>query len=40
MVALGYQEIVTIPLVEPDRDAIFRAEGVTPAKLANPLAPL
>ncbi len=35
---LGYHEIVTIPLVAPERDALFRAEGVTPARLANPLS--
>jgi phenylalanyl-tRNA synthetase beta chain len=38
LVALGYQEIVTIPLVDPQRDAVFRAEGATPAVTANPLA--
>jgi len=38
LLALGYQEIVSIPLVDPERDAVFRGEGVTPAKLANPLA--
>jgi phenylalanyl-tRNA synthetase beta chain len=38
LVALGYHEIVTIPLVDPDRDAVFRPEGVTPAVMHNPLA--
>jgi phenylalanyl-tRNA synthetase beta chain len=38
LIALGYQEIVTIPLVDPDRDAMFRADGTTPARMANPLA--
>ena len=38
LVALGYQEIVSVTLVDPARDALFRAEDVTPAKLANPLA--
>jgi len=38
LVALGYQEIVSITLVDPARDALFRADGVTPAKLTNPLA--
>jgi phenylalanyl-tRNA synthetase beta chain len=38
LVALGYHEIVAIPLVDPERDAVFRAEGVTPAKMHNPLA--
>jgi phenylalanyl-tRNA synthetase beta chain len=36
--ALGYHEIVTIPLVDPQRDAVFRAEGTTPTGPANPLA--
>src|ERR1700689_3031086 len=31
VVALGYQEIVAIPLVDSRRDEIFRAEGVAPA---------
>ncbi len=38
VVALGYQEIVEIPLVERERDALFRAENLTPATIANPLA--
>ncbi|MBI3662811.1 MAG: phenylalanine--tRNA ligase subunit beta [Acidobacteria bacterium] len=38
LVALGYQEIVSIPLVDPGRDALFRADSITPAKLAYPLA--
>ena len=38
VVALGYQEIVAIPLVDSRRDEIFRAEGVTPAVIGNPLA--
>jgi phenylalanyl-tRNA synthetase beta chain len=38
LVALGYQEIVSITLVDPARDALFRAPEVTPAKLTNPLA--
>ena len=37
-VALGYQEIVSIPLVDPEKDALFCAEGTTPAKITNPLA--
>jgi phenylalanyl-tRNA synthetase beta chain len=35
---LGYQEILTIPLVDPARDAIFRADNVAPVHIANPLA--
>jgi phenylalanyl-tRNA synthetase beta chain len=38
VVALGYQEIVEIPLVERERDALFRPENVTPATISNPLA--
>jgi len=38
VIALGYQEIVEIPLVDPQRDALFRAEGVAPAVIGNPLA--
>jgi phenylalanyl-tRNA synthetase beta chain len=38
LVGLGYHEIVTIPLVDPQRDAVFRAEGTTPTGPANPLA--
>jgi len=38
LVALGYQEIVTIPLVDPERDAMFRADSTAPARVANPLA--
>jgi phenylalanyl-tRNA synthetase beta chain len=38
LVALGYHEIVAIPLVSPERDAIFRAENVAPPEIANPLS--
>jgi phenylalanyl-tRNA synthetase beta chain len=38
LVALGYQEIVAIPLVDRRRDEIFRAPGTTPAVIGNPLA--
>jgi len=38
LVGLGYREILTIPHVAEDRDALFRPEGVTPARLANPLS--
>jgi len=38
VVALGYQEIVAIPLVDTRRDEIFRGEGVAPAVIGNPLA--
>lgn len=38
LVALGYNEIVEIPLVDEQRDALFRPEGLAPAKISNPLA--
>ncbi len=38
IIGLGYQEIVTIPLVDVRRDELLRPEGVTPAIIANPLA--
>jgi phenylalanyl-tRNA synthetase beta chain len=38
LVGLGYREIVTIPHVGEDRDALFRPADATPAKLANPLS--
>jgi phenylalanyl-tRNA synthetase beta chain len=38
IVALGYQEIVEIPLVNKERDAIFRPENRAPATIGNPLA--
>jgi phenylalanyl-tRNA synthetase beta chain len=38
LIGLGYREILTIPHVAEDRDALFRPEGVTPARLANPLS--
>ena len=38
VIGLGYQEIVAIPLVDAQRDEIFRPEGVAPAIIGNPLA--
>ncbi len=38
LVALGYQEIVAIPLVDARRDEIFRGPAVVPAIIGNPLA--
>ena len=38
LIGLGYREILTIPHVAEDRDALFRPEGITPARLANPLS--
>ena len=38
LIGLGYREIVSIPLVNEAEDALFRPEGVTPARVANPLA--
>jgi phenylalanyl-tRNA synthetase beta chain len=38
LIGFGYREIVTIPHVAEDRDALFRPHGVIPARLANPLS--
>jgi phenylalanyl-tRNA synthetase beta chain len=38
LIGLGYREILTIPHVAEDRDALFRPDGITPARLANPLS--
>ena len=38
VLALGYQEIVEIPIVDSARDEIFRPAGVSPATIGNPLA--
>jgi phenylalanyl-tRNA synthetase beta chain len=38
LIGLGYQEIITIPIVDEPSDAMFRAESATPARIANPLA--
>ena len=38
LIGLGYREIFTIPHVSEERDALFRPEGVTPARIANPLS--
>src|SRR5246127_3455730 len=38
LVGLGYHEIVAIPIVDSKRDALFRAEGLKPAVIGNPLA--
>jgi phenylalanyl-tRNA synthetase beta chain len=38
LIGLGYQEIITIPIVDEPSDAAFRAEGAAPARIANPLA--
>jgi phenylalanyl-tRNA synthetase beta chain len=37
-IALGYHEIVEIPIVDTQRDALFRDENVQPAIIGNPLA--
>jgi phenylalanyl-tRNA synthetase beta chain len=37
-IALGYHEIVEIPIVDTERDALFREEGIQPAVIGNPLA--
>jgi phenylalanyl-tRNA synthetase beta chain len=38
LIGLGYHEILSIPHVSEERDALFRAAGVQPALLANPLS--
>jgi phenylalanyl-tRNA synthetase beta chain len=38
LVALGYQEAVAIPLVDPECDAAFRADGMNAATMGNPLS--
>ena len=38
LIGLGYREILTIPHVAEDRDALFRPHDVQPARLANPLS--
>ncbi|MGH9594696.1 MAG: phenylalanine--tRNA ligase beta subunit-related protein, partial [Bryobacteraceae bacterium] len=38
LLGLGYREALTIPLVDPELDAAFRAPGDIPVSLANPLS--
>ena len=38
LIGLGYREILTIPHVAEERDALFRPENVAPPRLANPLS--
>src|SRR6266849_1466101 len=38
LIGLGYCEILTIPHVAEERDALFRPEGISPARLSNPLS--
>jgi phenylalanyl-tRNA synthetase beta chain len=38
LTGLGYREIVTIPHVAGERDALFRPADITPVRLANPLS--
>ena len=38
LIGLGYREILTIPHMAEERDALFRPEGLTSARLANPLS--
>jgi phenylalanyl-tRNA synthetase beta chain len=38
IVALGYQEIVEIPIVDTQRNELFKPGNLTPAGIANPLA--
>jgi phenylalanyl-tRNA synthetase beta chain len=38
LIGLGYQEIISITLVDAARDAMFRPEGILPVTMSNPLA--
>ncbi len=38
LIGLGYREILTIPHVAEERDALFRPGGIAPARLSNPLS--
>ena len=38
LIGLGYREILTIPHVAEERDALFRPDGASPARLSNPLS--
>src|SRR6266478_1915449 len=38
LIGLGYREILTIPHVAEERDALFRPADVSPARLSNPLS--
>src|SRR6266849_3884280 len=38
LIGLGYREILTIPHVTEERDALFRPQDVAPARLSNPLS--
>ena len=37
LLGLGYQEIITIPIVDEASDVVFRDVNATPARIANPL---
>src|ERR1700722_3351205 len=37
-IALGYHEIVEIPIVDTERDALFRGDKIQPEVIGNPLA--
>jgi len=38
LIGLGYQEIITIPIVDEASDVVFRDATAAPARIANPLA--
>ncbi len=38
LIGLGYREILTIPHVAEERDALFRPNAISPARLSNPLS--
>src|SRR6266436_6137614 len=38
LIGMGYREILTIPHVAEERDALFRPNNISPARLSNPLS--
>jgi phenylalanyl-tRNA synthetase beta chain len=38
LIGLGYQEIISIPIVDEPSDTMFRSTAAAPARIANPLA--
>lgn len=38
LIGLGYREVLTVPHVAEERDALFRPPDVSPARLSNPLS--
>ncbi len=38
LIGLAYREILTIPHIAEERDSLFRPDGISPARLSNPLS--